>query len=199
MDTNWKRPRRPHLPTWVIIAVVLGAFVYRQFEKRLVLGIGNLGVFSDWSSFGWPVAHLELVTTLVLPNAPTHTYEWFAWRLAGNCLFGVLLVSSTAVVCERWLRSSRRLTISLRQFFAMIAVISVLITCSRQWEMPYRDWDPKFFQVSWSLIGWSDVVQPWRWPLLIGLACTIYVLGYLCRWLCRLSYCFVFNGKRDSA
>lgn len=196
MDSASKRPwYRLHWLTWVIAVTVLAVFVSRQLEKELVLGIGNLGMYSQRSSVGWPFQHAEVVDSgamtmtgpgPIVPRTASTTYEWFVWPLVANCSFSFLFVASTTLVCECWLRRERRLQINLRQSLVALAILGVLLTLSRPWTVGYRDLDRENFEMEWSLIGIADLTTPLRWPLLIALGCTIYSLAWL---VCFVIFC----------
>jgi hypothetical protein len=181
--------------TWLIASIVLLAFVSRQLEKEPGFAMANLGHLSESSTFGWPLVHLDYAESrpLVLSaeDSLTRYYrEWHPWQLLANCLVALLLVVSTVFVCEGWVRANRRLQFSLRHALVMTAIVGVMMALSRERITPDRG--SESFVVTWSFVGWADIQQPIRWPVLLGLACTIYFLGWLA-YTSALCSCRVFR------
>ena len=188
MDSAPKRPwYRLRWLTWLLLAMVAGAFISRQMEKELIFGIGDLGMLFERFSVGWPLQHAEYVSSqsmlkgskLVLNGPISIESEWFIWPFLVNSAFGFVLVASTAIIGERWVRRERRLQINLQQILIAMATFGVLLTLSRPWTVGYGDLDLDTFSMQWSLVGMDDLRVPLRWPLLFALGCTIYSLGWL--------------------
>jgi hypothetical protein len=194
----WKSSRpwyRWHWGSYLAVSVVVGALIWRQFEKAPMLGVGDLGVFSQWFDLGWPFAHLEMVETRGLPSGTEFDYEWHAVKLVGNCLFAALLVGSTAFVVETLIRRRPRAQFGTRHLLIVTAILGVLLALSREWEIQYRDWTVWNY---WSLVRWSDVTQPIHWPILLAIACAIYTLCWSALMSLRFAYSAVAGVRRQA-
>jgi len=180
-----------HWLTWLIIGLVILALIDRQVAEQVLYGVGGLGNYSERSIFGWPLVHLDLWETgLQFPDSRNpgpgppfppreFYYDWLGWQLIGNGLVCTFLLGATAFVCEAWVRSQRRAQFGLRHLMAATAVLSVLMALvTFEWEGTYRDLGDDF-QMTWSIISWSDIGRPIRWPFLFAFACAIYTLGWL--------------------
>jgi hypothetical protein len=194
MDKPYSRPwYRLHWLTWLATAVVIGALAIRQCDEVAVFGFSNLGMYFGWSYFGWPFANVDQSVTIVMGfTPPEFEFNWHPWRIAGNIACGVLLVGSTAFVCESWLRRPRRLQFRLRHLFVLPVLVGAMILLGHEWELPYRDYDPENLQITWSLVSLSDAVQPLRWPVLLSLVGTVYSLCWLAYSVCLRAYRLIF-------
>ena len=153
----------------------------------------NLGMYWGWSYFGWPFANLDQSVFLQMGiGPPSFDFDWHPWRIAGNITFGVLLVGSTAFVCETWLRRPQRMQFRLRNLFILPVLVGAMILLGHEWELSYRDYDPENLQVTWSLVSLSDAVQPLRWPVLLSLVCAVYSLCWLAYSVCLRAYRLIF-------
>lgn len=198
MDSLPKRPwYRLHWVTWIGMGFVLSSAVFRQFEERFVVeSLGSLTI-TERFNFGWPLAYVEMEKfgpIVVTPTGPSPNpafikYEWFGWHLLLNCAICALLTGSTAYVSDAWLRSPKRSQFGVRHLMIVTFVVATLIALTQGLEVRYRDWED--FRMTWLLVSWSDMVNPLRWPLLLGLACTIYSLCWLTLALLRRAYSFV--------
>ena len=195
---------RLHVLTWFVTVLVLGSLVNREMEARPGIGIRpGIGWlrgrapgddYTDWYYLGWPGAHLEKVESgshervggklIIFPQCYDYRWRWGA--LAGNCLCCLVILSATCFCCESWLRGRNRQQIRLQVLVALLVVVGVLLG----WlvNMDQRDMgqfalteydlmDDEFVPIYWvqsSLVEWYDFVRPTRWPVVAGIACTIY-------------------------
>jgi hypothetical protein len=169
--------------TWLALVAVIGGLVARQLEKRLILGVTGLGILTEWFDFGWPLTFLHSVESgeygVGSTFEPTAAYEWHFWRMAFNTVFSALLTASTVFVIERWSRSKQPLQFGIEGILCITAMTGGLIALSREWELPYRDFDPENATVYWSLITMNDLLHPYRWPSLVALAIALYLMASL--------------------
>ena len=142
-----------------------------------MVGITNHGWLNQLSVFGWPFVHLESTKSRGISPivSPEFTFDWRRLPLFGNVLTCLLLVISTAFVCERWTRSRRHLQFGLLQLLSLPSILGTLIALTHEWEVPSRTWADTTFYCS--VISWSDLSQPVRWPIWIAIAATIYAFG----------------------
>jgi hypothetical protein len=67
----------------------------------------------------------------------------------------------------------------MREVMAMTAAIAGLIGLSREWDLPYRDFDFESLSETWSLVSLYDLSRPICWPSLMALACMLFILSWL--------------------
>jgi hypothetical protein len=171
-----------HWLTVLVCAIVVGGLLARQLEKRSVFGITNLGILNEWSDFGWPLAYLHLAESRWYVSSSissTANYEWHLWRMSFNAAFSALLTVGAVFATERWTRNKRRLQFSIEGILCLTAMTGGLIVLGREWELPYRDFDPENVSVYWSVVSLNDLVHPLRWPSLIALAIALYLAASL--------------------
>jgi hypothetical protein len=99
-----------------------------------------------------------------------------------------LLAVSTVFAAERWLRGERRFQFSIAGILCVTAATGGLLVLSRDWELPYRDFNSENATMYWALVSTNDLMHPIRWPSVIALAITLYVAAWLAlRVFARLS------------
>ncbi|HUE74592.1 MAG TPA: hypothetical protein VMP01_27240 [Pirellulaceae bacterium] len=189
MDSVVKRPwYRLHWVTWTVMAVLLLAFVNRQMAVQSGSWASPF-IYAKWTHFGWPVVHLDLMESgaalpgSVQPNIrydqPVFKYDWRPLALAVNVFTLLLFLGSTAFVVESFLRNYRKLQFSVGNLIVITGVLGVILALF--------SYEPAFlFGARWLfglelsyLIVWRDFQRPLLWPVLFGLACTLYSLGWL--------------------
>ena len=193
MDSALKRPwYRLHWVTWVVMLVVTGALVYSELDEHFGIGTRSAG-YTDWSYFGWPRAHLELVESGSFVGAGTQLpssfeYHW-RWSVLGiNLLVCIGIMGSTTYAAESCLRSPNRLQFNLRALLALTGVVAVMLWLAANGDWLFQSEDEVLRWTHTSLVGWDDLQRPLRWLVLLGLACTIYSLGWLALTLLRRAY-----------
>jgi len=143
-----------------------------------------------WTHFGWPVIHLNLVKSEPFPPSGIQSkakWEWRWFALVINVITYLLFLGSTCLVVEIFLRNYRRLQFSVGNLILITGVLGVILAM-----LTYK---PEFLlggrwyglELSY-LVAWPDVRQPLRWPVLFGLACTLYSIGWLGLTLPRRAY-----------
>jgi len=182
---------RMHWFTCLIICVTLAAQIERQCEKEQIFGLANLGSFELYYTFGWPVASLKVIESgkIGSPVITNRVANWLPWKLAVNCSFGVLLTLATALCCERRVRSKRRIQFTLLQLFVVMAALGAVMSLTHRITVPCYHWDNlQGLSNEWSVIAWSDVFHPVRWPLLLALVCLACVLVQLIGKILQVAY-----------
>ena len=196
MDSAVKRPwYRLHWVTWVVTLAVVAALFQCEFEEHFGIGAHTSG-YTEWSYFGWPHAHLELAESGSFVGAGTKLPRSFEYRwrwsvLAFNLLVCCAIVGSTIGVAESWLRSPNRRQFNLRALLAFTGVVATMLWLLVNSEWLFQSRDELFRWVHASLVDWDDLEQPFRWPVVLGIGCTIYSLGWLALTLLRRAYCLV--------
>jgi hypothetical protein len=197
MNSASKRPWYPlHWVTWVVAVLVAGGVVVSEYEEHLGVSACGSGAYSSSSYFGWPQAHVEVVERgsivglgMQVPRSFDYTWRWA--YLGFNVLICVVIVVSTTWVLESRLRSPNRLQFQLRSLLAFTGVVAVLL-----WLLLNSEWlfHSKGVGLKWTnspLVSWDDVKRPVRWPVLLGITCTIHSLGWLAFSLLHRAYTFV--------
>jgi hypothetical protein len=171
---------RLNLLTWLVTVVVAVALVCRQIEKQNEFAFGGLGRTTHSFDTGWPLTHREFTESYVPFNwtSKESSSHWHLGRLIANCAVCCLLIVSTMVVSERWLRQRSRLQLSLRSLMLLAWVVGAMVMLlNAEWELPFRDFSDAW--VYWSIISWLDFAVPARWPILFAVGCSIYLAGEL--------------------
>jgi hypothetical protein len=171
---------RLHWASIIFGQLVLGGLIYRQLVEELLYGIGDLGVLSKLSVLGWPFWHcVKREMWAAISATPTHTvsYEWMPWAVAGNIAISVLILVCAVGVLESWLRSPRPWQFGIRAILIAMTVVGLLILATREEEFIYV-FDESPLEHSWSVIGWADLTDPFRWSFLVAVACAVY--GLVC-------------------
>jgi len=193
MDSTPKRPwYRLHWVTWIVVVVVAGGLVNSEFEKHFGIGTYSAG-YTDLTYFGWPRAHLELVESgsFVGPGTKLPSSFKYHWRwpvLGMNVLVCIVIVGSTMWVAESWIRSSNRLQFKLQALLLFTSVVGVVLWLSVNSDWLFWSEDEVILWAHSPLVSWGDVQRPLRWPVVLGVACTIYSLGWLVLALLRRAY-----------
>jgi hypothetical protein len=200
-----------HALTWFVTVLLLGSLGYRELEARPGIGIrpgiewlrGRApgDDYTDWYYFGWPGAHLEKVESgsyeqvggklIIFPQS--YDYHWRWKSLAANLFCCLVILSATCVCCESWLRGRNRQQISLRVLVVFLVVVGILFGWLVNMERPhmaqfevteYDLMDDDFVPIYWvqsSLVEWYDFLRPTRWPVVAGIACTLYAgVWFMC-------------------
>lgn len=183
MDSAVKRPwSRLHWVTWIVVALVIASLLYCECEERP----GIIKRDSEWSYFGWPRAHLQLVESWdFYTGRSSFQYNW-RWTVFGsNLAICILIVGSTTYVSEVWLRSPNRLQFNLRVLLVFVGVVAAMLSLlANSNPLDTIHW------VRYSFLSWDDLSRPLRWPIIFGLSCTFFSLGWLAlallRRACRL-------------
>ena len=194
MDPAPKRPwYRLRWVTWVVALLVAGAVVISECEEHLGVSTCGSGAYTSSSYFGWPQAHVEVVERgsivgLGMQVPRSFEYSWRWSYLGFNVLICVVIVVSAIWVLESRLRSPNRLQFHLRALLAFTGVVAVLV-----WLLVNSQWlfHSSGVSLKWThspLVSWDDLKQPLRWPVLLGIACTIYSLGWLALVLLNRAY-----------
>jgi hypothetical protein len=189
MDSVVNRPwYRLHWVTWTVVAVMLLALVNRQIAVQSGSGASDYR-YTKWTHFGWPFIHLDLRETgpalpgSVQPNIkygqPVFKYDRRPLALAINVLALLLFLVSSAFVVETFLRNYRKRQFSLRNLILITGVLGVMLALF--------SYEPAFaFGARWLfglelsyLVSWRDFQRPLLWPVVFGLACPLYFLGWL--------------------
>lgn len=205
MDPIVKRPwYRLHWVTWTVVAVVLGALINRQMAVQTGGWASPLS-YAEWTHFGWPFIHLDLMETAqALPGSvqpylkygqADFKYDWRPLALATNVFTLLLFLGSTAFVVESFLRNYRRLQFSVRNVIVITGVVGVILALLG-YEAAFQFGARWLFGLELSyLVAWRDFQRPVYWPVLFGLACTLYFLGWLGLAICRRTSRFVRPSK----
>jgi hypothetical protein len=205
MDSAVKRPwYRLHWVTWVVTCGLLLALINRQMDV-------NSGGWENtkWTHFGWPVIHLDVIEYMPASHlgAPPVSlvgvqriikYHWRWFALTINVVTFLLFLGSTAFAVETFFRNYRRLQFSVGNLIVITGVLGVILAM-----LIYK---PAFLlggrwyglELSY-LVAWRDFQQPVHWPVLLGLACTIYSLGWLALALLRRAYRLFHRHALDPA
>jgi hypothetical protein len=172
--------------------------------------------YTDWYYFGWPVAHLEKVesgiylgrfTLIIVPQS--YDFHWRWATLGGNLFCCLLILGATCICCESWLRGRNRRQISLQVLVVLIAIVGILFGWLVNMDMDQLDtgkhklteydlMDDEGRPTYWvqpSLVEWYDFLRPMRWPVVAGIACTIYASV----WLARDTTLYAWNLVRHTA
>jgi hypothetical protein len=186
-----------HWVTWAVMAALLGALIHRQMAVQSGGWASELS-YTKWTHFGWPFIHLDLIEAApvspgsIRPNikylAPKINYDWRPLALAINVFTLLLFLGSTAFVVESFLRNYRKRQFSVGSLVAITGVVAVTLALLSH--------EPAFlFGARWLfglelsyLIAWRDFQRPLLWPVLFGLACTLYTLGWLALAVLRCAY-----------
>jgi hypothetical protein len=183
---------RLHWVTWVVMAVMIAVLAALQLERHFGIGAQSAG-YTHWWYLGWPWAHLELVESGVVAGPGTHLprlfeYRW-RWSVLGFNLLACLVIwGSTTYVVESWLRSANRLQFNLRALLVSTGVVAVMLSLLVNSDWLFQSDDETFHWVHSSLVRWDDFQRPLRWPVLVGVAFTIYSLGWLALALLHRAY-----------
>jgi hypothetical protein len=190
MDSAVKRPwYRLHWVTWVVLAVVMAALVYRELEPTRFDGghfltkSGRIS-FSE-VEFGWPFPYSVRWESEV--SSFQYSFPWQMQIVTIDAIFCCLVASCTARVVEGWLRSSAMWRVSLRSMMGTTFLIAVLLALAVQHEAIAGIMTP-WGGPSTRFVSWNEFMRPVRWPVLFGVACTIYSLGWLALALLRRAY-----------
>lgn len=171
---------RLHLLTIFAIAIVIGALVYRQFEYEKLLTWGNLGVLQSWGFVGWPWANAICSwTSFSIGGPPTTTlnHDWRIGGIAGNVLFAVAMIAAV----ESHLRTRRGWQVSLQSLLWLPVICGLLLVLTRESEFTHPNVGD--FTYPWSLLSFTDLRHPQRWPLWFGVAAMLVAAGKILQWL----------------
>ncbi|MBC7854632.1 MAG: hypothetical protein IAF94_14465 [Pirellulaceae bacterium] len=194
MDPAPKRPwYRLHWLTVAVCSVVLGAVVFREMEQNEQgrgHGTNDFGPISfvEYES-GWPLRHRYVwidFTTLPSGIPATSTLgHLMPWALTVNVLLGLILVMSAMITVEHRCRTVKLWQVTLREMLVVTAILALLLWLAMEEErllfpLSKSGTDVAFLHephdFSRPLLG---LVYPHRWPILFGLGCTVYLLGWL--------------------
>lgn len=198
MDSVFKRPwYRLHWVTWMVIAVSLWALINRQLAVQSG-GWASPFIYTKWTHFGWPFIHLDLMESgpaspgSVQPNIkydqPDFKYDWRPPALAINVFTVLLFLGSTAFVVEAFLRNYRKLQFSVGNLMVITGVLGVILALL-SYESAFLFGARWLFGLESSyLVVWRDFQRPLFWPVLFGLTCALYSLGWLALAVLRRAY-----------
>lgn len=150
--------KRLHWFTWAAMLLMAGALVACQvYEKIFVVGT---------ASQGWP-CYMRQTRPVT---------QWFVLPAVYNLVSCSILVFCTRFVVENWRRNHWQLRIG--SLFRLTAVVAILLAWPKfpSWLRESTHFRPI---PPWWLPWWLCL------PLLIGLACTLYAIGWGIVWLLR--------------
>jgi hypothetical protein len=121
------------------------------------------------TAYGWPNNHATLTAT----NMSYSELEWDFSALSLNLAICFSLIASTLFACTDWARSLQRRQFTLHSLCYFVVVAAILFALlSGQLERTIKQVGLPYIH----LIDWQTVLRPMGWPLLLGVAATIYTM-----------------------
>jgi hypothetical protein len=113
-------------------------------------------------------------------STSTHHSTWYLPGLLLNGSLFLTIIASTAFACARWRRRALRWwQFRVLDIFALIGIVGVLAGLYRV-ERDFRQWWERI--VEYAQFAYRIQELPWyvAGPLLFGIGCLIYAVGWLC-------------------
>ncbi len=179
---------RPHITTLIAVILVTAAVTSSQRELRGGIGAGNSWRMTSTYYQGWPVYCRQLTiceTGDFSPRAQQFAVatsrtesHWFTIGLLSDIAASIMVILSTAIVCEMWLR--RRLRpwqLDVRSLFLIVTVIATL-TFLYQNEFAIYVWWSGFINDGSLILHGGLHFSPWYtvYGMYVGLGCCVVVL-----------------------
>ena len=205
-----KRPwYRLHWVTWVVLLIVGWAIGWCQVDDTRQTQFNRSGFVSAYfASHGWPFK--ALVERYSLWGIRTFDVELVnSVALALDVALSFILLGSTALVSERWIRGPKRLQLQLKTLLSVTAVValSVLLVTQREttwwWRLRneldlVRNYQVVIPEVSSDPSLGPLHLQPWyvRFPVIFAIGCTIYLAADLATRLASRCFKLVRRSRR---
>lgn len=184
-------PRQSPFFTAIIVLAVGAAVLYAQVREHEGYWMGGLWQMDTHFSHGWPATALS--------RTVTKTYEWnmqlatidlaaietdYNWLPAGvlvNIVALLIVLLGTVLACELWRRRAGRWwQFNLRDLLAGVTIAAILLALDQN-KIWLNEQLSAMFRGSTPYLNAGIRYEPWyvQAPLLFGLGCVIYSIGWL--------------------